>query len=85
MCDCDLCRCSSTKIIKITKEFAGVEHRIEYVATINDVEYYNDSKGTNTDASIRAVLAMKRPIILIGGGYDKGVSFVDWVKLFKGR
>lgn len=73
------------KIIKITKEFAGVEHRIEYVATIDDVEYYNDSKGTNTDASIKAVLAMKRPIVLIAGGYDKGVSFVDWVKLFPGR
>ena len=73
------------KIKKITKEFAGVAHRIEYVATVNDVEYYNDSKGTNTDASIRAVLAMKRPIILLAGGYDKGVSFMDWVKLFPGR
>ena len=55
------------KIKKITNEFAGVAHRIEYVATVNDVEYYNDSKGTNTDASIRAVLAMKRPIILLAG------------------
>lgn len=73
------------KIRQIAKEFAGVEHRIEYVATIDDVEYYNDSKGTNTDASIRAVLAMKRPIVLIAGGYDKGVSFMDWVKLFPNR
>ena len=63
------------KIIKITKEFSGVAHRIEYVATIDDVEYYNDSKGTNTDAAIRAILAMKRPILLIGGGYDKGGTF----------
>lgn len=88
MAACAIAICAGVplqKIIKITKEFAGVEHRIEYVATIDDVEYYNDSKGTNTDASIRAVLAMKRPIVLIGGGYDKGVSFADWVKLFKGR
>lgn len=73
------------KIIKITKEFSGVAHRIEYVATIDDVEYYNDSKGTNTDAAIRAILAMKRPILLIGGGYDKGGTFYEWVKLFPGR
>ena len=61
-------------ILSTIRRFQAVEHRIEYVATINDVEYYNDSKGTNTDASIRAVLAMKRPIVLIGGGYDKGLK-----------
>ncbi len=85
-CACAICANIPLETIKqITKEFAGVEHRIEYVATIDDVEYYNDSKGTNTDASIRAVLAMKRPIVLIAGGYDKGVSFMDWVKLFPNR
>ena len=88
MAGCAIAICAGVplqKIKKITKEFAGVAHRIEYVATIDEVEYYNDSKGTNTDASIQAVLAMKRPIILIAGGYDKGVSFMDWVKLFPGR
>jgi len=88
MAACAIAVCAGVplqKIIKITKEFAGVAHRIEYVETINDVEYYNDSKGTNTDASIKAVLAMKRPILLIAGGYDKGVSFAEWVKLFPGR
>lgn len=65
--------------------FAGVAHRIEYVATVDGVDYYNDSKGTNVDASIRAVLAMKKPIVLIGGGYDKGSSFDEWTKLFPGR
>ena len=59
-------------IRQVLKSFAGVEHRIEYVATVDGVDYYNDSKGTNTDASIRAVLAMQKPIVLIGGGYDKG-------------
>ena len=72
-------------IRKILKEFKGVAHRIEYVADVDGVEYYNDSKGTNTDASIRAVLAMKKPIVLIGGGFDKGGSFDDWTKLFPGR
>ena len=69
----------------VLKAFAGVEHRIEYVATVDGVDYYNDSKGTNVDASIRAVLAMKKPIILIGGGYDKGGSFDEWTQLFPGR
>lgn len=72
-------------IRKVLKGFAGVAHRIEYVATVDGVDYYNDSKGTNVDASIRAVLAMKKPIVLIGGGYDKGSSFDEWTKLFPGR
>lgn len=69
----------------VLKAFAGVEHRIEFVATVDGVDYYNDSKGTNVDASIRAVLAMKKPIVLIGGGYDKGSSFDEWTQLFPGR
>lgn len=72
-------------IRSVLKGFAGVEHRIEYVATVDGVDYYNDSKGTNVDAAIRAVMAMKKPIVLIGGGYDKGVSFDEWTKLFPGR
>ena len=64
---------------------AGVAHRIEYVATVDGVDYYNDSKGTNVDASIRAVLAMKKPIVLIGGGYDKGGEFDEWIQSFGGR
>ncbi len=72
-------------IRRVLREFAGVAHRIEYVATVDGVDYYNDSKGTNVDASIRAVLAMQKPIVLIGGGYDKGVSFDEWTQLFPGR
>lgn len=73
------------QIRAVLRTFAGVEHRIEYVATVDGVDYYNDSKGTNTDASIRAVLAMQKPIVLIGGGYDKGVSFDAWTQLFPER
>ncbi|MGN1318733.1 MAG: UDP-N-acetylmuramoyl-L-alanine--D-glutamate ligase, partial [Lachnospirales bacterium] len=72
-------------IIKVLKAFTAVEHRIEYVTTINDVEFYNDSKGTNPDASIKAVLAMRRPICIIAGGYDKGSDFDEWISYFKGR
>lgn len=72
-------------IYKAVISFKAVEHRIEYVDTIDGVSYYNDSKGTNPDASIKAVLAMKAPTILIGGGYDKGLAFDEWVKCFHGR
>lgn len=72
-------------IREVLKEFNGVEHRIEYCGTFDGVDYYNDSKGTNPDASIRAVLAMRKPIVLIGGGYDKDSSYDEWVKLFDGR
>ncbi len=65
--------------------FNAVEHRIEYVDTIDGVSYYNDSKGTNPDASIKAVQAMKSPTILIGGGFDKGLVFDEWVTSFNGK
>lgn len=58
-------------------EFKGVEHRIEYVETINTVRYYNDSKGTNTDATITALKAFDQPVILIAGGYDKKTGFEE--------
>ncbi|MCI8956837.1 MAG: UDP-N-acetylmuramoyl-L-alanine--D-glutamate ligase [Eubacterium sp.] len=67
------------------RKFKAVEHRIEYVDTIDDVIYYNDSKGTNTDASIKAIQAMSRPTVLIAGGYDKKVSFDDWAKELDGK
>ena len=64
------------------KSFEGVEHRLEYVDTVNGVVYINDSKGTNPDASARAVKAMDRPIVLIAGGYDKGGDFDEFVDGF---
>lgn len=64
------------------ESFKGVEHRIEYVEEIDGVIYYNDSKGTNTDASIKAVEAMKRPTLIIAGGYDKGSEYDDFIDSF---
>ncbi len=55
--------------------FRGVEHRIESVRVLDGVEYFNDSKGTNVDSTLKAVETMTRPTVLILGGYDKKVSF----------
>ncbi len=65
--------------------FAGVEHRIEYVAEKNGVKYYNDSKGTNPDAAIKGIQAMVRPTLLIGGGYDKQSTYGEWIDSFEGK
>ena len=59
----------------VIKEFSGVEHRIEYVRTLNGVEYYNDSKATNVTSTQIALSAFKKPTILILGGLDRGHSF----------
>lgn len=65
--------------------FAGVEHRIEFVAEKDGVAYYNDSKGTNPDAAIKGIQAMNRPTYLIGGGYDKDSSYIEWIQSFEGK
>ncbi len=69
-------------ILQSVKDFRAVEHRIEYVETVNGVKYYNDSKGTNTDAAIKAIDAMPSTTVLIGGGYDKDADFDEWVSHF---
>ena len=71
-------------ISRTVTEFAGVEHRIEYCGTVDGVRYYNDSKGTNTDASIIAIRALKDNIILIAGGDGKGQSFDELAKELAG-
>lgn len=69
-------------IARVLQEFPGVEHRIEKVDTINGVTFYNDSKGTNPDSSIRAIQAIPEPIVLIAGGYDKKNSFSEFIDAF---
>ena len=64
-------------IQKVLKEFKGVEHRLEYVDTINGVTYYNDSKATNCVSTITALNSFDKPTILLLGGYDRGHSFHD--------
>lgn len=72
-------------IINVIKDFMGVEHRIEYVRDKNGVRYYNDSKGTNPDSSIKALEAMSRPTILIAGGYDKYSEFDEFIEAFDNK
>ncbi|MEE3495967.1 MAG: UDP-N-acetylmuramoyl-L-alanine--D-glutamate ligase, partial [Butyrivibrio sp.] len=69
-------------ILRVVRDFKAVEHRIEFVATKNGVDYYNDSKGTNPDAAIQGIKAMCKPTILIGGGYDKGSEYDEWIENF---
>ena len=57
------------------RNFAGVEHRIEFVKEVQGVKYYNDSKGTNAEATVVALKAFKHPVILLAGGYDKKTGF----------
>ena len=72
-------------IRKVVCAFKAVEHRIEFVTEKNGVVYYNDSKGTNPDAAIKGIQAMDRPTLLIGGGYDKGSSYSEWIQAFDGK
>ena len=72
-------------IEKTLKEFEGVEHRIEFVEKINGISFYNDSKGTNPDASIKALEAINSPIVLIAGGMDKGSDFDEFVESFNDK
>ena len=62
-------------ISQVMKTFKGVEHRLEHVLTINDVQYINDSKATNINSVIVAIDTFKKPIILILGGRNKGADF----------
>ena len=62
-------------IQEVISNFKGVEHRIEFVADIAGVKYYNDSKGTNVDATITALKSFNKPIHLLAGGYDKKLGF----------
>lgn len=66
-------------ICEAIEEFRGVEHRIEFVRELNGIKYYNDSKGTNTDATITALKAFSHGVILLVGGFEKGLP-MDEVK-----
>lgn len=72
-------------ILQTVKGFQAVEHRIEFVETKGGVDYYNDSKGTNPDAAIQGIKAMTKPTVLIGGGYDKGSEYDEWIEAFDGK
>lgn len=85
ICVGGLLRCTAGKIRDAVKNFKAVEHRLEYVATIDGVEYYNDSKATNVDATIKALESFPKNMHLILGGKDKGSDYTVLNDLLRER
>jgi UDP-N-acetylmuramoylalanine--D-glutamate ligase len=67
------------------KTFKGVEHRLEFVAEVSGVQFYNDSKATNVDAAVKAIEAFPGPLIVILGGKDKGSPYTPLRALLRER
>ena len=76
---------SWTEIAEGLRQFKGVEHRQEIVGTFEGILFVNDSKGTNTDAATKALLAFEEPLVLIAGGKNKGLDFHDFMKVVRDR
>jgi UDP-N-acetylmuramoylalanine--D-glutamate ligase len=66
-------------------EFKGVEHRLEYVLEHNGAKYYNNSKATNSKATVMALNSFKDPVVLIAGGLDRGSDMMELLPLFQER
>ena len=77
--------CAPDKIRQAVRDFKAVEHRLEFVATIRGVDYYNDSKATNVDATIKALESFPANIHLILGGKDKGSDYTVLNELLRQR
>ncbi len=80
-----MCGCPPEGIINVLESFAGIPHRIEFAGTVDGVEYYNDSKGTNVDAVCRALESFPGPLVLLVGGRYKGGDFGILTKLIRER
>jgi UDP-N-acetylmuramoylalanine--D-glutamate ligase len=70
-----VCGATPEGIQKTLDHFKGLAHRLELVATVNGVDYYNDSKATNVDGVLRALDSFSKPVVLLMGGRDKGSNF----------
>jgi len=77
--------CEPHRIRRAVQEFKAVEHRLEFVASVQGVEYYNDSKATNVDATIKALESFPSGIHIILGGKDKGSDYSVLSALLKER
>ena len=80
-----LMKCAPEKVRQAVRNFKAVEHRLEYVATVRGVEYFNDSKATNVDATIKALESFPKNIHLILGGKDKGSDYTVLNNLLRER
>jgi len=85
VCAGALMGCAPEKIQQAVREFKAVEHRLEFVVTIRGVDYYNDSKATNVDATIKALESFPANIHLILGGKDKGSDYTALNELLQKR
>jgi UDP-N-acetylmuramoylalanine--D-glutamate ligase len=85
VCASALMGCSPEKIRQAVRDFKAVEHRLEFVATIGGVDYYNDSKATNVDATIKAMESFPSNLHLILGGKDKGSDYTVLNDLLRQR
>ena len=85
ICAAALMGCAAEKIRGAVCEFKAVEHRLEFVASIRGVDYYNDSKATNVDATIKALESFPANIHLILGGKDKGSDYTVLNDLLRKR
>src|SRR5579871_2003756 len=85
VCAGALMGCSAEKIREAVHAFKAVEHRLEFVATVSGVDYYNDSKATNVDATIKALESFPANIHLILGGKDKGSDYTVLNDLLRKR
>ncbi|SEN08555.1 UDP-N-acetylmuramoyl-L-alanine--D-glutamate ligase [Lihuaxuella thermophila] len=79
------CGCPVSAVEETLRTFRGVEHRLEHVATIQGVQYYNNSKATNAQAAIHSLQSFEEPVVLIAGGLDRGVDFKELVPVLKER
>lgn len=80
---CKLYGVDRDSIIENAKSFKAIAHRLEYVKTINGVDFYNDSKATNVDSALKAIESFDKNIILIAGGYDKHVDYRPLIEAVK--
>jgi UDP-N-acetylmuramoylalanine--D-glutamate ligase len=85
VCAARLAGASFDAIRKAVEEFKAVEHRLEYIATINGIDVYNDSKATNVDATAKAIAAFPGNIHLILGGKDKNSDYTELNDLLRAR
>lgn len=84
-CLCAFFGVSKAQFLRALEGFRKPAHRIEWVAEIDGVSYYDDSKGTNIDAVMHAVKLFLSPILLLAGGVDKGASYRPWIDAFQGK
>jgi UDP-N-acetylmuramoylalanine--D-glutamate ligase len=85
VCAARLAGCPAAAVRRAIEKFKAVEHRLEFVATLNGVDYYNDSKATNVDATAKAVAAFPGGIHLILGGKDKNSDYTLLSDLLRSR